>query len=347
MNITKKHSHLFKTILLCALLAQGSSLNTALANNSAAAEALFDQGKEKMKAGDLEQACQSFEKSQRLEPSVGTLLNLGECQVKRGKTASAWSTFKQASSLASKEGDTRRGEYADQRADAIKPLLTQLLVQKHNAQKSLELTILRDDVDMTILLDTVIPVDPGKYTFKVSANGYETKTFTHSVAGEGKTVELSLPLLIDENEAKAIRAANLKLKNEELNAPKAAQLKTNGNPGQKGSKKKLIAYSMGGLGVASIGAGIFFGLRAKSKNDESLLNCDNNVCSQLGLDLNSEAKSAANLSTVLTGVGGALLLTGGVIWYLDKKNSNKERNSLTVAPSLTSDLFQVSLLGKF
>ena len=64
------------------------------------ADVLFDQGRKLYTAGKYEEAAEKFRESQRLDPAPGTLLNLAECYVKLGKTASGWSTFREAAALA-------------------------------------------------------------------------------------------------------------------------------------------------------------------------------------------------------------------------------------------------------
>src|SRR5580704_7129436 len=68
--------------------------------NAPAAEALFAEGRRLVDAGDFANACPKFADSERLDPSVATLLNLGACYEKAGRTASAWATFREAISAA-------------------------------------------------------------------------------------------------------------------------------------------------------------------------------------------------------------------------------------------------------
>src|SRR5262245_31877335 len=62
-----------------------------------AAEALFEEGRSALAAGDLDLACARFRESNRLDPAVGTVLNLADCEEKRGKLATAWTLFRRAS----------------------------------------------------------------------------------------------------------------------------------------------------------------------------------------------------------------------------------------------------------
>ncbi|MEO8877348.1 MAG: hypothetical protein ABI461_17265, partial [Polyangiaceae bacterium] len=72
----------------------------------AAAEALFEDGRKSMDANDFAAACPKLEESERLAPAVGTLLNLGICYEKSHRTASAWATFKEATSAARASGQS-------------------------------------------------------------------------------------------------------------------------------------------------------------------------------------------------------------------------------------------------
>src|SRR3954471_19716733 len=63
---------------------------------SAEAEALFNEGDKLMAAGQLAQACDAFESSNRIETRAGTLVRLGECREQNHQLASAWSAYKDA-----------------------------------------------------------------------------------------------------------------------------------------------------------------------------------------------------------------------------------------------------------
>src|SRR5262249_13171001 len=82
------------------------------ASDKAAAEALFDQGVRLMKQNSFADACPKLEESERIDPAVGTLLYLGECYERVGKTASAWATFREAASLASTSNQADRARVA-------------------------------------------------------------------------------------------------------------------------------------------------------------------------------------------------------------------------------------------
>src|SRR6476659_3559364 len=94
----------FSTSAVCLLLAGGAR---AQANDAAAAQSLFNDGKRLMAAGQYAVACPKFSESQRLDPGIGTMLGLADCNAKNGQTASAWALFNEAEALASKHQDPR------------------------------------------------------------------------------------------------------------------------------------------------------------------------------------------------------------------------------------------------
>src|SRR5438477_5379956 len=81
----------FRCLLVAALVAIPSiSISTrALAQDLAAAEALFNKGLADMQAGHYDTGCPSIAESYRLDPRPGTLFTLAECEAKGGKLATA------------------------------------------------------------------------------------------------------------------------------------------------------------------------------------------------------------------------------------------------------------------
>src|ERR1700730_549602 len=95
-------------LLACARIASAQ----APARNPAAAQALYDEARQLVSAGDFAHACPKFKESYRIDPGGGTLLHLADCYEKQGKTALAWSTFKEALVAAQRDGRADRVEFA-------------------------------------------------------------------------------------------------------------------------------------------------------------------------------------------------------------------------------------------
>ena len=101
------------------------------------ADALFKRGRQAATAGDYVAACADFIESQRLDPSVGTLVNLGDCETHLGHLMQARNYFKAALAQLG-EGDPRypvaRDAVAQLEADiptlTIHARTTDLIVQR-------------------------------------------------------------------------------------------------------------------------------------------------------------------------------------------------------------------------
>src|SRR5689334_21242307 len=101
----------------------------ATPEQKASAEALFDAAIQAMKDGHYTDACPKLENSQRIDPGVGTLLYLGECYERIGRTASAWATFREAASQAEASGQARRAKAAHDRIAKLEPDLSYLTIE--------------------------------------------------------------------------------------------------------------------------------------------------------------------------------------------------------------------------
>src|SRR6185295_9858187 len=71
-------------------------------SNAERADAAFNEGRDLFDQGRFREACEKFEVSLQLDPSPGTLLNLGNCYEPHGDLVRALSTFERAFSDAQK-----------------------------------------------------------------------------------------------------------------------------------------------------------------------------------------------------------------------------------------------------
>src|SRR5438067_1140228 len=112
-----------------AILFFGARAGAQSTADKAAAEALFDQGRSAMQEGDFGKACGLLERSQHIDPGIGTLLYLAECYEKSGRTASAWATFREAADAADRARETGRSKMGRDRAARLEPLRSRLTIQ--------------------------------------------------------------------------------------------------------------------------------------------------------------------------------------------------------------------------
>ena len=167
------------------------------------------------------------------------------------------------------------------------------------------------------VLGTAVPVDPGKHTVEASAKGKKPWSTTIEVSEKNKAASLDIPPLEDEPVATAPPSDN---------KPK---IEGPGNDEGGGSNMKIIGIAVGAVGLAGIGVGSFFGLRASSKWKEAKTHCNTSYeCDATGVDLTDQARSSGNIATLGFVAGGALLV-GGVVLFLTAP-SGKPANKVNV-----------------
>jgi len=287
----------------------------AQARDPAAAQALFDQGKKLMAAGKTIEACPKFVESERLDPGVGTLLNLAACYEATGRNASAWSTFLEGESAARAEGNADAARVARSRADALATQLSKVTINvRHPNIPGLE--VRRDDsVVGSAQWQLPIPSDPGIHHFRASAPGYKPWQSDVDLKGAGVTVEVDVPDLEVEPVPPAAPAA---MPTPAVSAPPpSAPADTSDTPSTSSGlgTQRIFAIAAAGAGIAGVAVGAVFGLKSKSNHDDAAGHCNGSSCDAAGVALRSDAISAGNVSTAAWLVGAAGLAGGAVLWF--------------------------------
>src|SRR5579864_7101037 len=156
--------------LMIALGATTLAAPSARADEIVSAQALFDQAKKAMTAHDYATACPKFEASLKLQEALGTLLNLALCYEKDGKLASAWSRFLEVAAKARAAGQTDRARIGRDRAAALAPKLSNIVLDVPPASRIDGLEIRRDGVPVEQAeWGSAIPADAGPHTIEASA----------------------------------------------------------------------------------------------------------------------------------------------------------------------------------
>jgi hypothetical protein len=159
---------------------------------SASAHSLFLDARAAMDRGDFENACPKLEESMRLDPAVGTQLNLADCYERVGKVASAWAGFLDAASMAKSARQAEREKLARARAKALEPRLPKLVIDA-DAKDEPAIEVLRDGANVgSASWGTAIVVDPGAHDIVASAPG-KMSWRTVVDAKEGQTARVVVP----------------------------------------------------------------------------------------------------------------------------------------------------------
>jgi hypothetical protein len=155
------------------------------------AQAAFRQAEELAKQGKWADACPFYEASYKADQQIGVLLHLADCHEKIGRTATAWSEFSDAVELAQRRGDNRAA-YAQTRVDALAPKLARLRIVRP-AKPIPGLVVRRDGADVTVLVGTDMPIDPGDHEIVVSVPGFAEARVMVKIEDKAKTTPLELP----------------------------------------------------------------------------------------------------------------------------------------------------------
>ena len=265
---------------------------------AAAAETLFQQGRDEMTQGNYESACAKLRQSDELDPALGTKLNLADCESKRGKLATAWELFK----AVEEKLDPKDSRYpiAKQKRQALEPQLPKLVITL--APGAPANTTVREGTAVlgTSAFGIELPLDPGHHELLVSAAGCSDAKFAVELA-PGKTAKVEVAPGAPTAPA-AAPATTL--------TPTTTMMPTTTTQTRAASGTKTLGYVFGGIGVAGLVVGGVSGiltLSAKSTNDK---HCDaaTRTCDSQGRDAASSgrlfgAMTTAGLATGVVGLG--------------------------------------------
>jgi hypothetical protein len=263
----------------------------AQSTDAAIAESLYRQARALMDAGRPAEACPKLAESQRLDPQLGTLLNLAVCHEQLGLTATAWSEFNAVAAQATQRNEDDRATYAREHAAALEQQLSYLSLRV--AERTPGLTVKLDQRTIgPAAWSNPLPVDPGAHLLEASLPGKRTWSRQIQVRGRGTTA-IEIPVLAD--------------------APVTAAVEP--PPSDGGSTRRTVGFVVGGVGVAGVAVGAAFGLMtfsAKSDGDEHCPG-DHTRCDDEGLDLHDRASTYATVSTIAFAGGLAALAVGTVL----------------------------------
>ena len=324
---------------------------------SVEAESLFREGKKLMKDGKVAEACDKFDASQRLEASVGTLLNLADCREKNHQLATAWAIFLKASTTAKQAGnDPKREAEARRRATALEPRLAYLTISVPDASRVEGLVVKRNGVVVDqALWNQGVPVDPGDYEISGEAPGHEPWSTKISITDEKQKASVEVPRFKRLEELQpAVTATTTPPKAETKPAAPPAPLATppaeppaepeTNAPGPfTGMRKASIGLAVAGVGGVVVGA--IFGSKANDLEKQADAKCPTDACNDpTALQQNSDARSDATIANVGFIGGGALVVGAAALWFL---GAPKAADHVAVAPIVRGDEVGLAIGGSF
>lgn len=302
------------------------------ADQKAAAQALFERGRQLLEQGHSSEACPKFAESLRLDPGIGTMLWLADCYESNDRIASAWAVFKEAAAAADLVKDAR-ANVARERAANLEPKLSYLTILVPPDAVAQSVQVRRDGVPVeSAQYGLPVPLDPGVHAIKAEAPN--RKPWTTTVELKGATLPVTIPVL-EEQEPPAPPPASFA-------SPEAAFVPNPPAPRAGIGAQRVVALAVGGAGVAGVVIGSIFGLDAKSTYDQSNTDnhCVNNVCDVTGKKDRSDANSMATVADVAIGAG-AVALVGAAVLFFTGAPSGPARAGVAVVPARGGGSVQV------
>lgn len=298
---------MFRQGLVVLALASVMAWTPLARADAAAAEALFEQGRQAMETKDYDVACDKFRESQRLDPAAGTQFNLANCEEQRGKLATAWELYR--SVIEQLPADDTRLATAKERAAGLAnrlPKLTITLVP--DAPKGT--VVERDGVALgSASLGVALPVDPGKHEIVVKAPNHGPKSFGVNIS---------------EKESKSLAVA-----------PGAQGATGESKPGG-GGDNRTLGYVFGGIGVAGLAIGTVTGIIAIGKKSTVDSHCDGErFCDSEGADAAASGRTLGTVTTISLIVGAAGI-GAGAYFLLSSGPKSETGITASVAPGASS-----------
>lgn len=300
------------------------------------ADTAFKKGRELLKDGKYAEACEQFERSQQLDPALGTLFNIAQCDEHIGKLASAIAAYRE---VVSRDTKAERRAAANDLAQKLEPRVPKLVVKVPPTARNAAVLV---DGKHAFQANTPIEVDNGSHTVEVRADGMKAFTTSATIADEGKTVTVTATLVpgTDPTPPAGTGSAVEPKQHEPVDT------------GEEHSPRKKYAIGALAAGGAMVITGAVYGALASSKWKDAKAVCGGQTCATQTLadqasQIGDDARSKANISTVLFAVGGVAATVGVVLWLTAPSESPAAQHTLAVSARASSNAGAVVLSGQF
>lgn len=359
---------------MACLAMTGSVARAQSTADRAAAEQLFQEGRVLMKSGDFAAACPKLEASFKLDPALGTQLNLALCYEHINRMASAWAHYRGAADRAAQAGQGRRAELARTRAAELEPRVPRLVVHVQAAAQMPGLVVVRNDAALDpALFDKPLYVDAGQHHVRATAPGRQPFVLEVQVTtGEERVVEVPLlapvsnPVTDKTDDPDTVPAATAAERDQRQSNP--GQSTDAGTQTSAGSRepygmpmgtapragrnpRRMLAWATGGAGVVGLALGLGVGWTANRSAqvlfDADLCNPDTRVCANdEALARLESARTRARVATVVAGSGVVFIATGAVLFWTSRETSEDTRIARIVPMAGPSEL-GLAVTGRF
>ena len=285
-----------RTIAFAILLSAGSALAQTNASDAAIAQSLFEEGRKLMNEKKFPEACPRLERSYKLDPAPGTLLNLAVCHEAIGKTATARNEYLDTVTMAKRDNRRDRLTFAQQHLKGLEGKVATLTVTDQTREAGLEWRL--DGIKVGVeSFGIALTIDPGTHVIEATAPGKIAWKTSVDVTKSGEAKTLEIPALV-----------NAPVVKEPPPPPPPPQ-----NPppviAEKSRGPSPWIWVTIGVGVVGWGAFALGGVESLTNWNDRKKNCgiggDPNACNQAGIDADKNARTWALVADIGLGVGAA------------------------------------------
>lgn len=344
-----------RAAIVAAALSFGVAPSVAYAQgNAALAEQLFSEGLAAMKAERWAAACEAFAGSNQADPSAGTEINLGLCSEKQKKYATALAWYDAAYRRSTEAGKERpdKAKIAKAEYDRVLPLVHKLKVTVATPVEGAVISRNGEKLPAAVVVNNETKLDPGKYTFELSAKGKKPIAKEVSIPETAGTTTLDFPAMEDAP-VEAVPAAGGGVRDTGQGGGSTIVVSD-------GSSQRTVGIIVGSAGILALlaaGGVQLLAISEDKKREDLQADKDRAIASgDTGDNINkiegarkSRADAAENnqLIAIITGAGGVVLLGVGVALFLtapsgSKPASGKPRVLPAVGPGYAGASFGLS-----
>lgn len=309
------------------------------------ADKLFQKAKKLHAEKKYAEACPTYEEVDKTDPAIGSKLNVAKCYEDWGKLATAYTWYVQADKMAT--------DAKDDRAPKIKAVIEELDTNVPRITLKIPDGADPDVLDTLTLDGQPIPedwlneqqrIDPGPHVIEFTVEGQKKKKMAPVERGGESELSLDIPKGVGK------KPRPPKKKDGEVLPPPPPP------PADPGKTRRWLGIGIGGAGVIAVGVASVLTLTARSSYKSALADhCMGmtSACDAEGYKLTHDARTRANVATVVTLIGVAAIGGGAFLYFTAPKapaNAEKppaEKPVVYVSPTVDTNGGGVVVGGTF
>jgi hypothetical protein len=276
------------------------------------AQQAFDDARALMDQGKFPEACAKFAESEALQSGGGTVLNLGICRQREGRTATAFKVLAEALTRAKADARADRVATAQKHLDELAPELSKVTIKLSLSAPSVKISL---EVDGELIDPSLVgqpfPLDPGQHQIRASQPGHASWTSELTLGPRADLQTVEVPALAETSPSPVPTTPSAWLPSPASPAPLLARPRS---PAAQRGADQALGYALLAGGGAALTTGIYFGARAFSLRSRSNQYFNGSGCLRSScVDDWDSAKVSARVSDVAFGLSALAFGAGAYV----------------------------------